>query len=55
MDHQSSKDAFIKEIAAVFEENCLHDAKSQKEIQHGLIVAINYCLDQFDKIKKSAE
>ncbi len=36
---------FIREVAAIFEENCLPLIKSEKDLEKGLLIAINYCLD----------
>ncbi len=42
---------FIINVAAIFEENCLPLIKSEKDLEKGLLIAIDYCLDILNKKK----
>jgi len=43
--------SFIKDVAAIFEENCLPLITSEKDLEKGLLIAIDYCLDALAKKK----
>lgn len=36
---------FILQVAAIFEENCLHLIQKPSDIERNLIFSANYCLD----------
>ena len=42
---------FIKDVAAIFEENCLPLSRSEKDLEKGFTLAIDYCLDIINKKK----
>ncbi len=39
-------DEFVKEVAVIFEENCLYTEIKQKDFENVLLFCINYCLDR---------
>lgn len=45
------ENSFIKDVAAIFEENCLPLINSEKDLEKGLLFAIDYCLDVLNKKK----
>jgi hypothetical protein len=37
---------FVKEVAVIFEENCLHSDIKKEAFENALLFCINYCLDK---------
>ena len=48
-DEIENIEIFILQVAAIFEENCLHQIKTSTDIEKGMLLATNYCLDSFFK------
>ena len=54
MEKIPDNETFLSMVAAIFEENMLIQVERVKDIDIGLMISINYCLDKFFGDKKNS-
>jgi hypothetical protein len=46
MEKKSTEEDFLVKVAAIFEENILHEVTTTKEMERLILKAIDYCLEK---------
>lgn len=49
----TNQSAFLMQVAAIFEENCLPLIDDASLIEKSLVISSNYCLDNMDYSKRN--
>ena len=54
MEKMPENESFLTMVAAVFEENMLHQVEKGKDIHRSILISIDYCLDKLFGNKKNS-